>query len=106
VTEPIAIDVSSNQNGGMNVAVRGELDLAEAPRLEEVLRELAGHDVVVDLSGLSFIDSSGIGALVRAHAAAKERDCTLQTTGEHGIVRRALEVVGLFDVLHGGATAP
>jgi len=104
VTERMAIDVSHDEGGQVRVVVRGEVDLAEAPKLEEVLGQLDGKDIVVDLAGLTFIDSSGIGALVRAQNAAAAHECTLRTVGEHGIVRRALEVVGLFDVLHGDAT--
>ncbi|MET8229819.1 STAS domain-containing protein [Micromonospora sp. NPDC005298] len=47
--------------------VRGELDMATSPQLREGLQRLvdAGdHQVVVDLSGVGFLDSSALGALV------------------------------------------
>jgi anti-sigma B factor antagonist len=53
------------------LAVTGELDLSTIPRLEARLSaELASHHgVVIDLSRLAFIDSSGIGLLIQAHQA-------------------------------------
>jgi anti-anti-sigma factor len=49
--------------------VRGELDLATAPRLEETLVSAieGGHEVVLDLRELEFMDSSGVRVLVVAH---------------------------------------
>ena len=48
------------------VTLHGELDIASADGLADALVEVAGSTVVVDLSGLTFMDSSGIGALVVA----------------------------------------
>jgi anti-anti-sigma factor len=55
-----------------HVTLRGELDLATAPELEQVVMERidGNQDVVVDLRGLEFMDSSGIRVLVAAHARA------------------------------------
>ena len=82
------------------VAVEGEVDMASAPQLENALRDVADGDIVVDLAGVAFLDSSGIATLVRAHRAVGGRGGELTTTGEQALVRHALEVTGLFDVLH------
>lgn len=51
--------------GGLRLA--GELDLAGEPAVQEALAPLlGGEDVLVDISDLSFIDSSGVRALLRA----------------------------------------
>src|SRR4051812_47144454 len=50
------------------LAVRGELDLASAPELETRLRRLresGGRSFVVDLSGVTFLDSTAMGLLLR-----------------------------------------
>src|ERR671929_126010 len=59
-------------DGRAHVTLRGELDLATAPELEDVLTERIdqSQEVVVDLRGLEFMDSSGIRVLVAAHARA------------------------------------
>jgi anti-sigma B factor antagonist len=78
------------------VALHGELDVASAGGLENSLVELAGSTLVVDLSGLTFMDSSGIGALVRARNRIRAKglgELVLTRPGE--IVHKALEIVGL-----------
>src|ERR671932_2679848 len=63
---------ASDRAGRAHLTLRGELDLATAPELEQLLNERidAGQEVVVDLRGLEFMDSSGIRVLVAAHARA------------------------------------
>jgi anti-sigma B factor antagonist len=78
------------------VTLHGELDVASADGLANSLFELAGSTLIVDLSDLSFMGSSGIGALVRARnriRAGGLGDLVLARPG--AIVRRALEIVGL-----------
>ncbi len=66
---PEGFDVTVREHPAQDphiVVLRGELDLAAAPALEELLVEIAGSTVVVDLTKLDFIDSTGMGALIRA----------------------------------------
>jgi anti-sigma B factor antagonist len=69
----------SDREGRALLTLRGELDLATAPELEQLVNERldAGQDVVVDLRGLDFMDSSGIRVLVAAHARAARNDTRL-----------------------------
>jgi STAS domain len=59
---PFAIRVASIRDGSVRVRVERELDLSTAPQLDQALRReiMAGNKVVVDLSGIAFIDSSGL----------------------------------------------
>jgi anti-anti-sigma factor len=63
---------ASDRDGRAHLTLRGELDLATAPELEQLVNELldGGQEVVVDLRALEFMDSSGIRVLVAAHARA------------------------------------
>ncbi len=81
------------------IRVRGELDLESGPRLREFLaREMARHEVsfLVDLSRVTFIDSSGLHALVaslrRAGLLNRPFSIVLDPAGR---VQRLLEVTGL-----------
>jgi anti-anti-sigma factor len=78
------------------VALHGELDVVSVGVLADALVEIAGSTLVVDLSDLTFMDSTGIGALVVARKriqAHGQGQLVLSRPG--GIVRRALEIVGL-----------
>jgi len=78
------------------VAMHGELDVATAGGLEDSIVGLAGSTVVVDLSGLTFMDSSGIGAIVRARNRIRANGLgELVLARPTVIVQKALEIVGL-----------
>ena len=78
------------------VGLHGELDVVSADGLTDVLVEIAGSTLVVDLSGLTFIDSSGIAALVLARNRIRANgQGQLMLSRPGGIVRMALEIVGL-----------
>jgi anti-sigma B factor antagonist len=77
----------------------GELDAAECPRVESVLLRLESeraHHIVVDLMDLNFIDSTGIGLLVRAVRRSEEDSGRLRfIPSEAEDVKRLLELCGL-----------
>jgi anti-sigma B factor antagonist len=76
--------------------VSGDLDLATAPRLDEVIARLDG-ETVLDLAGIEFVDSSGIHALVRARHAKP----ALRIANAPRNVLRVFELAGVTDVLMG-----
>ncbi|MCW2983483.1 MAG: hypothetical protein JWR63_1053 [Conexibacter sp.] len=101
--EPFSVTVD-RQHGGLVVAVRGELDLATAPQLEDALlptlRE--GGRAMLDLRALEFMDSTGVRVIVAAHLAAEEHGgrLALVRTGTESPVGRVLEISGLNGILH------
>ena len=82
------------------VVLRGELDVAEAARIAASLAVVAasGRDVIVDLEGLEFIDSSGLAALVRARQHARRAGGDLLLAAPQQQVLRMLAVTRLIDV--------
>lgn len=89
------------QPGG-GVIVVGEVDLATAPALQEALETAAAggeHDVVVDLAGVTFIDSSGMNVFVRCYKPLRAADRALVLRGASPTVRRALEAGGITTFL-------
>ena len=83
------------------LAVRGEVDLAATAALEaaleEAIRESAGA-FVIDLTGVGFIDSSGLSVLLRARALLGREDRALAVVCPHGPVRRVFELSGVSEV--------
>ena len=82
------------------VALAGELDIATVPELRELayaeLDRAECRAVVLDLTDLTFLDSTGIGCWVqlRTHAAAAEKQVTIRSVPPG--VRRVLEISGLL----------
>jgi len=81
------------------VALYGQLDLANAERVRESLGAVTGSTVVVDLSGLKFLDSSGIAAILSARQQIIDAGHGFELRGAKGIVRRVLEITGLTFLL-------
>ena len=95
------------------VAVHGDLDVDGAPELRralvEAIDEHPGRQLILDLEGVDFIDSAGLGMLVAGLKRAKDRggDLVLVATGQN--VLRILEVTGLtrvFEIRKSGASRP
>jgi stage II sporulation protein AA (anti-sigma F factor antagonist) len=79
------------------VTLKGELDIATAEGLSDWLMEIAGSPVVVDLSGVTFVDSSGISAFIMAQNGMRANGDELILSRPHPFVKRTLEIVGLAD---------
>jgi anti-sigma B factor antagonist len=80
------------------VALSGELDAATSDGLADALLQTAGSTVVVDLSGLTFMDSSGIGTLVVArNRIMAEGLGQLVLTRPDTTVGKVLDIVGLSE---------
>jgi len=95
-------EVTIGANGAaVVVAVTGEVDITTSPRLSACLDTAArsGHDLVIDLDGVSFIDASGLGALVRAANVSARWGATVVLRRPSALVQKMLAVAGLDDVL-------
>lgn len=91
------------------VTVSGDVDSATAAVLDAELDALIAADarlVVLDLSAVTFLDSSGLRSIVRAGAALAERDGRLTCAGLSGAATKVLEITGLLEHLREGAPAP
>ena len=80
------------------VVLTGELDLASAPELSRQLERLLERPVTritLDLAGLTFIDSSGLGALCRIQEQADTRGVAVVLRSVPDHARRVLEITGL-----------
>lgn len=101
--DQLTVDVDrSTHPGAVVVTVSGELDVYTAPLLRDALLTLplAELDVVVgDLSGLEFMDSSGLGVLVAAQKKLRAGGGGLRLVCAGGPVLRMLDLTGLSTAL-------
>ncbi len=97
-----SFDVVETRRGPV-FALRGELDVAHAEELRLALTSVAeGSVVVVDLSELTFIDSSGLTALVHARNKLAATGAVLQVRGARGNVKHVFQIAGLTRLLVAG----
>ncbi len=83
---------------GAVLVLSGEFDVAATPAFEEALTSVASSDpLIVDLRGLEFIDSTGLGVLVRLHQQTEEQQHQFGLIRGTGQVERLLGLTGLAD---------
>jgi anti-sigma B factor antagonist len=103
VPDDFAVDITGD-GGDLIVAVRGELDVLTAPflweRMEPALTGLTGK-LVFEFADLGFIDSMGLGVIVRAQSRLRgetpERQIVVRLLNAHA--RKVFEITGLDRVL-------
>jgi len=88
--------------GEERLIVEGELDLAAAPKVEEWagrMIEAGTKHLVIDLAATTFIDSTAVRALLKAHQLAHEVGGSLVIVAEHNSVLRVFQITGLDKTL-------
>jgi anti-sigma B factor antagonist len=86
--------------GGVQVELVGELDVATAPELQRRVDEIVGADgdVRADCAELTFADSSGLDALIRLAKALRAQQRRLVLTDVRPMVRRAMDVLQVMEL--------
>ena len=98
------VRIEPRADGGRTVQVEGEIDLATAPQLERALTDAASgvSCVGVDLSGVRFIDSTGLRVLLLSQQSVRATGTDLCVTSASEVVRRLFDLTGTTAQLSGG----
>jgi anti-sigma B factor antagonist len=97
---PVADSISADTR--TLVKLVGDIDPYNAPRLAQHLDQLIGQGqttIVLALEDLHFIDSSGLGVIVRAARQAREAGGQLTLSGPTASIKKILEITGLDHIL-------
>ena len=88
---------ADRREGHVVVHLHGDLDVATAPRVRAALLDAieGGGNVVVDCTGLEFLDSTGLGILIAARTRARTAGGSLLLTGVRPQLERLLAVTGV-----------
>ncbi|MFC7372764.1 STAS domain-containing protein [Fictibacillus iocasae] len=85
-----------------SLELAGEVDAYTAPKLKEVLvplTEKEGQEIIIDLSQIEYMDSTGLGIFVGALKSTKANNGSLKLRGMTERVRRIFEITGLTEVM-------
>lgn len=91
-----------SRNGVTIIAMGGELDMASVPALREYLLQVEGEGagvILADLRDLSFIDSSGLGALLEANKRSELNGHRFFAVGASAAARRLFRITGTEHLL-------
>jgi anti-sigma B factor antagonist len=96
------LSVMSRREGARTViSVTGEIDVYTAPTLRERLNELVGqgeYDLVVDMAGVEFLDSTGLGVLVGGLKRTRSHQGTLRLVCNQEKIIKVFRITGLTKV--------
>ncbi|MCR6105352.1 STAS domain-containing protein [Salipaludibacillus agaradhaerens] len=97
------LEINITEGERTNTAyLSGEVDVYTATKLKEAitpLAEQADKDLIVDLSEVNYIDSTGLGIFIGTLKAAEKSDTLLRLTGLNDRVKRLFEITGLNEVI-------
>jgi anti-sigma B factor antagonist len=99
---PFEVVTSKRGRQDVTLSLSGELDLGSAPKLRECLAELAHSGVInmeIDLTNLTFLDSTGISLLVTAYKKSTDSGGSFIVCNAPPQSMRVLEITGLIDLL-------
>jgi len=87
----------SDLRGDRTLVLHGELDIATAPELVDLLARLRhhGHAVVVDLAEVTFMDSTGLTTLMDAHRQAQRNGWSFAVRRPSPAVQRVFDLSGV-----------
>ncbi|HET7579378.1 MAG TPA: STAS domain-containing protein [Bacillales bacterium] len=104
------LDIEHSESDGMHqLSVAGEIDAYTAPQLREELLPLTEKEettISVDLSGVHYMDSTGLGIFVAALKSSKKHGSSLELKGMTPRVKRLFDITGLAEIIEvkGGTT--
>lgn len=93
-----------NNNSSLTIYVYGELDEYSAQGARNILDKLlfdnlTSNKVIFDLSGVSFMDSTGIGLLIGRYKKLKQFNIPSYITGATVATEKVLELAGLYKIM-------
>jgi anti-sigma B factor antagonist len=102
---PIEIEVERSGQEA-TVVVRGEIDLSTCDQLSATFAGLStAREVHLDLSGVEYMDSTGLRAILAGRADLSARGAALDVVAASTIVARLIEITGLGELVADDAPA-
>ncbi|WP_062106584.1 STAS domain-containing protein [Bacillus niameyensis] len=97
----VSIDVKEADKE-IRAKLTGEIDAYSAPKVREALQDLVKKPevkLVVDLSGVNYMDSTGLGVFVGLYKTLKEYKGSIVLNGMSDRLKRLFDITGLADVM-------
>jgi anti-sigma B factor antagonist len=99
MSTPVTLEVSE-ADGWTIIAVTGEIDISSAPALREAIDQALGDGsdrLIVDMNGVSFMDSSGLNVLAGAAKRMSRGSLRIAAPARH--IRKVFEITGTDQVI-------
>lgn len=83
------------------VEVNGEIDVYTSPKVKEIITELiekGNNYLVINLEGVRYIDSTGLGVLIGALKKVREKDGTINLVCNNPQIKKIFNITGLVKI--------
>lgn len=98
--EPLKIETApGTQPGVIVVRLAGALTLGELPKLQAVAKSVTEPVVVLDMSGVPYVDSAGLGAIMNFHLSAQKQGRKLKVAAPQQRIAALMELTKVNTVL-------
>lgn len=92
--------VERADGAGSIISITGEIDLASIGEFRSALRRVPeSHSMIIDLAGVDFLDSLGVGVLLGARRRRRERGLTLRVVSCDDRIAEMLDAMGVLELL-------
>ncbi|AQY50444.1 anti-anti-sigma factor (antagonist of RsbW) [Listeria weihenstephanensis FSL R9-0317] len=98
----IKVEIRETDSNHAKVVVAGEIDAYTAPKLKEAFGEYMEKEnfrVQIDLAGVSYMDSTGLGVFVGLFKSLRAKNSELELVGCSDRIFRLFEITGLTDII-------
>lgn len=99
----LTVEISDKEKD-FEVYIKGEIDLNNINQIENILDEgiNKGKNIIIDMKDVRFIDSTGIGLLVKTYKTLKSEGKTIEIRNAVGNVRKVFKITCLEDIFNMG----
>jgi len=97
----LRVDTSKEADGTATISLSGEVDVYTSPRVKQEIVDLLNQGVsrlVVDVSQVDYLDSTGLGVLIGGLKRAREHDGDLRLICDNPRILRIFEITGLTKI--------
>jgi anti-sigma B factor antagonist len=95
--------MSAPDSGGFeNIVLKGDCDLYAAPAFAKSMQSRIGSGAKklrIDLAGVDYLDSTGVGAIIRILQEAKRSGCEIRFRGVEGSPRKVLKMSNILAIM-------
>ena len=97
----LRVETRTPREGAAVIALSGEVDVYTSPRVKQEIVDLLNGGTIkllVDLSGVEYLDSTGLGVLIGGLKRAREREGDLKLLCDNPRILRIFEITGLTKI--------
>jgi len=97
----IKIDTKTLNNAAQVVEVQGEIDVYTSPKVKEIITELiekGNYNLIINLEGVRYIDSTGLGVLIGALKRVREKDGCINLVCNNPQIKKIFNITGLVKI--------